>query len=86
MARAEKRQTHAVVGSVSVRKLARVRPDMRLFQMLRKESTSGHIHGRAHVRSEYCLAGCLTQSSAKADELIKSVILQGNDSEQGVPG
>ena len=32
------------------------------------------MHDLAHVRSEYCLANCLTKSSAKADELIKSVM------------
>ena len=47
---------------------------MHLIQMLRKESNSGQMHDLAHVRSEHCLADCLTKSSAKADELIKSVM------------
>ena len=47
---------------------------MHLIQMLRKESNSGQMHNLAHVRSEYCLADCLTKSSAKADELIKSIM------------
>ena len=47
---------------------------MHLIQMLRKESNSGQMHDLARVRSEYCLADCLTKSSAKADELIKAVL------------
>ena len=44
---------------------------MRLIQMLREEGNSGQTHD---VCSEHCLAGCLTKGSAKADELIKSVM------------
>ena len=33
---------------------------MHLIQMLRKESNSGQIHDLAHVRSEFCLADCLS--------------------------
>ena len=45
---------------------------MHLIQMLRKESNSGQIHDLAHVRSEFCLADCLTKHSASPDQLIKA--------------
>ena len=46
---------------------------MHLIQMLRKESNSGQIHDLAHVRSEFCLADCLTKHSASPDQLISAV-------------
>ena len=47
---------------------------MHLIQMRWKESNGGQVHDLAHVRSEYCLADCLTKSSAKAGEFFKSVL------------
>ena len=44
-----------------------------LIQMLRKESNSGQMHDLSHVRSEYCLADCLTKHSAQADVLIEAI-------------
>ena len=44
-----------------------------MIQMLRKESSSGSIDDLAHVRSELCLADCLTKNSAKPDALLKAV-------------
>ena len=46
---------------------------MHLIQMLRKESNSGQMHDLSHVRSEYCLADCLTKHSAQADVLIEAI-------------
>ena len=44
-----------------------------LIQMLRKESNSGQMHDLSHVRSEFCLADCLTKHSAQADTLIEAI-------------
>ena len=55
---------------------------MHMIQMLRTESCSGAIDDLAHVRTEVCLADCLTKNSAKPDVLIKAVetgILPGVD-------
>ena len=41
--------------------------------MLRKESNSGQMHDLSHVRSEFCLADCLTKHSAQADTLIEAI-------------
>ena len=49
------------------------RETVHLISMLRKEACSGSIDDLAHVRSEDCLADCLTKSSAKPDSLIKAV-------------
>ena len=44
-----------------------------MIQMLRKEATSGSIEDLAHVRTDFCLGGCLTKQSAKSDALRKAV-------------
>ena len=44
-----------------------------MIQMLRKESSSGNIDDLAHVRTDHCLADCLTKNSAKPEALMKSV-------------
>ena len=44
-----------------------------MIQMLRKESSSGSIDDLAHVRTEHCLADCLTKNSAKPGALQKAV-------------
>lgn len=44
-----------------------------MIQMLRKESCSGNIADLGHVRTQFCLADCLTKSSAKPDNLINAV-------------
>ena len=44
-----------------------------MIQMLRQESCSGAIADLAHVRTQYCLADCLTKHSAKHDVLCKAV-------------
>ena len=44
-----------------------------MISMLRKEACSGSIHDLAHISTQNCLADCLTQSSAKADNLITAV-------------
>ena len=41
--------------------------------MLRKEACSGNIADLGHVRTQFCLADCLTKSSAKPDALIMAV-------------
>ena len=44
-----------------------------MISMLRKEACSGSIHDLAHISTQNCLAGCLTKSSAKANNLITPV-------------
>ena len=44
-----------------------------LIQMLRHESNSGHLDDLSHIASEYCLAGPLTKSTAKPDQLVSSI-------------
>ena len=44
-----------------------------MIQMLRKESSSGSIDDLAHVRTDHCLADCLTKNSAKPEALCKAV-------------
>ena len=41
--------------------------------MLRKEACSGSIRDLAHIPTQHCLSDCLTNSSAKADNLSTSV-------------
>ncbi|CAE7374757.1 Cpr [Symbiodinium natans] len=44
-----------------------------MIQMLRKEACSGAIADLSHVRTEHCLADCLTKRSAKSTNLVQSV-------------
>ena len=44
-----------------------------LIQMLRHESNTGQLEDLAHIASEYCLADPLTKSTAKPDQLVKSI-------------
>ena len=44
-----------------------------MISMLRKEACSGSTHDLAHIRTQNCLADCLTKASAKADNLITAV-------------
>ena len=44
-----------------------------MIHILRKETCSGSIDDFAHVRTEVCLADCLTKNSAKPDVLVKAV-------------
>ena len=44
-----------------------------MISMLRKEACSGSIHDLAHIPTQKCLTGCLTKSSAKADNFITAV-------------
>ena len=41
--------------------------------MFCKEACSGQIDDSAHVRTEVCLADCLTKASAKVDVLRKAI-------------
>ena len=44
-----------------------------MIHMLRKETCPGSIDDFAHVRTEACLADCLTKNSANPDVLVKAV-------------
>ena len=44
-----------------------------LIQMLRHESNSGQLDDLSHIVSEFCLADPLTKSSAKPDQLDKTI-------------
>ena len=41
--------------------------------MLRHASNSGQLDDLSHIASEYCLADPLTKSSAKPDQLVKTI-------------
>ena len=53
-----------------------------MFSMLRKEACSGSIHDLALFQLKNCLADCLTQSSAKADNLITAGSLVDYESQK----
>ena len=44
-----------------------------MISMLRREACSGSIHHLAYIPIQNCLAHCLTQASAKAENLITAV-------------
>ena len=44
-----------------------------MIQMLRKEACSGCIAGLSHIRTQWCLADCLTKKSANPQNLIDAV-------------
>ena len=44
-----------------------------MISMLRKEACLGNIHDLAHIPTQNCLADCLTEASATADNLITAV-------------
>ena len=44
-----------------------------VIPMLRKEACSGSICHLAHISTQNCSADCLTEASAKADNLITAV-------------
>ena len=62
-----------LVTTASTTHLPEQKETIHMIQMLRKESSSGSIDDLAHVRSELCLADCLTKNSAKPDALLKAV-------------
>ena len=46
-----------------------------MISMFGKEACSGSIHDLAHIPTQNCVADCLTNASAKADNLITAVKL-----------
>ena len=44
-----------------------------MIQTLRKEASSGSIADLSHIRTQWCLAGCLTKKSANPQNLIDAV-------------
>ena len=44
-----------------------------MIQMLRKEACSGSIADLSHIRTQWCLADCLTKKSANLQNLIDAV-------------
>ena len=44
-----------------------------MIQMLRKEACSGSIADLSHIRTQWCLADCLTKKSANPQNLIDAV-------------
>ena len=44
-----------------------------MIQMLRKEACSGSIADLSHIRTQWCLADCLTKKSAGPQNLIDAV-------------
>ena len=64
---------HNLVTTASTTHLPEQKETIHMIQMLRKESSSGSIDDLAHVRTERCLADCLTKNSAKPEALQKAV-------------
>ena len=62
-----------LVTTASSTHLPEQKETIHMIQMLRKESCSGAIDDLAHVKTQDCLADCLTKHSAKPDSLIKAV-------------
>ena len=62
-----------LVTTASTTHLPEQKETIHMIQMLRKEACSGALDDLAHVRTEFCLADCLTKSTAKPDNLIKAV-------------
>lgn len=62
-----------LVTTASTTHLLKQKETIHMIQMLRKESSSGNIDDLAHVRTDYCLADCLTKNSAKSEALQKAV-------------
>ena len=62
-----------LVTTASTTHLPEQRETIHLISMLRKEACSGHIQDLAHIRSEDCLADCLTKTGAKPDALIRAI-------------
>ena len=62
-----------LVTTASTTHLPEQKETIHMIQMLRKESSSGSIDDLAHVRTEHCLADCLTKNSAKPEALQKAV-------------
>ena len=62
-----------LVSTASTAHLPEQKEIIHMIQMLRKEACSGNIADLGHVRTQFCLADCLTKSSAKPDNLINAV-------------
>ena len=62
-----------LVTTASTTHLPDQKETIHMIQMLRKEACSGGIDDLGHVRSEDCLADCLTKHSAKPDNLLQAV-------------
>ena len=62
-----------LVTTASTTHLPEQKETIHMIQMLRKESSSGSIDDLAHVRTNHCLADCLTKNSAKPEALCKAV-------------
>ena len=61
------------VSTASSTRLPEQKDTIHMIQMLRKEACSGGIIDLAHVRTEFCLADCLTKAGCKPDTLIEAV-------------
>jgi len=44
-----------------------------MLQMLRKEACSGSIADLSHIRTQWCIAGCLTKKSSNPQNLVGAV-------------
>jgi hypothetical protein len=62
-----------LVTTASTTHLPEQKETIHMIQMLRREACSGAIQDLAHVRTEFCLADCLTKHSASPDVMIKAV-------------
>eukprot|EP00971_Amphidinium_carterae_P330167 6463042-Amphidinium_carterae.1 len=64
---------HNVVATVVTTHLLEQRETIHMIHMMHKEACSGGMEDLGHVRTQYCLADCLTKSKINLEVLIKAV-------------
>lgn len=69
----EKTDASNLVTTPSTHVPANCQETIHMIQMLRKESCSGSIADLSHIRTQWCLADCLTKKSANPQNLIDAV-------------
>jgi len=62
-----------LVTTASATHVSEQQETIHMIQMWRKEACSGSIAGLSHIRTQWCLAGCLTKKSANPQALIDAV-------------
>ena len=62
-----------LVATASTTHVPEQQETIHMIQMLRKEACSGSIADLSHIRTQWCLADCLTKKSANPQNLIDAV-------------
>ena len=65
-----KTDANNLVGTASATHVPEQQETIHRIHMLRKEACSGSIADLSHIRTPWCLAGCLTKKSANPQALI----------------